>query len=103
MPRPEEQTARLRAILETAVDGIITIEPCGRIESANPAACEIFGYTPDEMIGEIPMTWNTLDMVAAARDIGVDHILIDPVARGGFAGRLDAVRAFMTEVAPAVG
>ena len=35
-------------------------------------------------------------------DIGVSHILLDPVARGGVAGRLEAIRAFMTDVAPNV-
>ena len=34
--------------------------------------------------------------------IGVDHILLDPVAPGGVAGRRAAMEAFMTEVAPQV-
>jgi probable F420-dependent oxidoreductase len=32
-------------------------------------------------------------------DAGVRHVLLDPVAGGGTAGRLDAVRGFMAEVA----
>ncbi len=51
----EEQSARLRAILDTAVEGIITIEPTGQIESANPAACTMFGYDAEELIGR-PVT-----------------------------------------------
>ena len=47
----EELAARLSAILNTAVDGIITIGETGIIESANPAARQIFGYTDDELIG----------------------------------------------------
>jgi PAS domain S-box-containing protein len=43
--------SRLKAILESAVDGIITIDERGCIEFANPATCKTFGYEIDEMIG----------------------------------------------------
>lgn len=33
------------------------------------------------------------------RDVGVDHLALDVVAGGGAAGRLDALRAFMADVA----
>ena len=39
-------------ILKNATDGIITVDFIGKIESVNPAACSIFGYTPDEVIGK---------------------------------------------------
>ena len=44
--------AELRAIVENAVDGIVTIDPSGTIQSFNPAAEEIFGYSSDEVIGK---------------------------------------------------
>jgi len=43
-----------------------------------------------------------LEAVAQWRAIGVSHIGLDVVAGGGADGRLDALRAFMTDVAPHV-
>lgn len=48
----EENKAQAQAILETTVDGIITIDEFGKIMSFNQAASEIFGYTEEEIIGE---------------------------------------------------
>jgi len=46
-----EAAVRLKAIVQTAVDGIITIDQHGVIESLNPAAEKIFGYSAAEVIG----------------------------------------------------
>ena len=43
--------AQIQAILRTTVDGIITIDDSGTIESFNPAAERIFGYRADEVLG----------------------------------------------------
>ena len=46
------ETAKLlEAIIENAIDGIITIDKQGIVESINPAALELFGYAADEVIG----------------------------------------------------
>ncbi|PTT39828.1 PAS domain-containing sensor histidine kinase, partial [Chryseobacterium sp. HMWF028] len=47
-----ESTKLLQAIIETAIDGIITIDNRGKIESLNPSALKIFGYEEGELIGE---------------------------------------------------
>lgn len=41
----------LEAIIDHAIDGIITIDNRGLIESINPAASSLFGYTDKEVIG----------------------------------------------------
>jgi PAS domain S-box-containing protein len=46
-----ESEERLHAVVDTAVDGIITIDASGRIESFNPAAARLFGYTAAEVLG----------------------------------------------------
>jgi len=47
-----DREARLRAILNTAPDGIITIDEHGIIDGLNPAAERLFGYAASELIGE---------------------------------------------------
>jgi PAS domain S-box-containing protein len=44
--------AKMRAVLDGAIDGIITIDENGIIESFNPAAEKIFGYASQEVIGK---------------------------------------------------
>lgn len=46
-----DSEARLRAVVETAVDAIITIDDRGKVESVNPATERLFAYGRDEMLG----------------------------------------------------
>ena len=41
----------LKAIIENAIDGIITIDDRGKVESINPAACNLFQRNQEEVIG----------------------------------------------------
>jgi PAS domain S-box-containing protein len=43
---------RMRSVLDHVVDGIITIDESGSIQSFNPAAERLFGYRRDEVIGQ---------------------------------------------------
>jgi two-component system sensor kinase FixL len=43
--------ARWRAVIDSAVDGIIVIDVHGRIESFNPGAERLFGYSEHEALG----------------------------------------------------
>ncbi|RFZ85312.1 PAS domain S-box protein [Mucilaginibacter terrenus] len=47
-----ENAALLNAIIQNAIDGIITIDGRGVIETINPAACSLFQYSPEEVIGK---------------------------------------------------
>lgn len=42
----------LEAIIDTAIDGIITIDHLGIIESVNPSALALFGYSAEELLGK---------------------------------------------------
>lgn len=43
---------RLQAIIDSAIDGVITINDHGLIESANPSAVRLFGYAESELLNQ---------------------------------------------------
>lgn len=47
-----ERARLLNAIIENAIDGIITIDDRGTIEHINSAALTLFGYEKDELVGK---------------------------------------------------
>lgn len=47
----QRSEARLRAVVDTAVDGIVMIEGDGRISAFNPAAEHLLGWKAEEVIG----------------------------------------------------
>ncbi|MBP8287393.1 MAG: EAL domain-containing protein [Rhodoferax sp.] len=49
--RERDLARRNQAILDNMVNGVITVDALGRIESFNRGACAMFGYTAQEVIG----------------------------------------------------
>ncbi len=47
-----ENSALLKAVIQNAIDGILTIDEYGTIESINPSACTLFGYLEQQLIGK---------------------------------------------------
>src|SRR5260370_684575 len=47
-----ESAGRMRALIETAVDGAILIDARGVVLMFNPACEKLFGYSADEVIGK---------------------------------------------------
>lgn len=47
-----EKSALLDALVHNAIDGIITIDELGIVESINPSACKLFDYAEPEVLGE---------------------------------------------------
>lgn len=48
----EQGEARIHGIMDNVVDGILTIDSSGKIESFNSAAEKIFGYSATEILGQ---------------------------------------------------
>ncbi len=82
-------------------------------------ACEEIGRDPDELDLSLRMFLDPSRMMEPAKsiggsvdqmvetiglveEVGITHVLLDPVARGGFNGRLDALGDFMSDVASQV-
>jgi hypothetical protein len=55
--------AHLRSILDSALDAILTFDATGRIETANPAAELVFGWSAEELVGR-----SFHDLVVASGD-----------------------------------
>ncbi len=48
----EDSESRLNAVVNSVADGIVTLDQFGLIAAINPAAVRIFGYQPEEVIGQ---------------------------------------------------
>ncbi len=48
----QDSELKLRSVIDTVMDGIITINERGIVQSYNPAAARLFGYRSSEVIGQ---------------------------------------------------
>ncbi|MFZ5998232.1 MAG: PAS domain S-box protein [Nitrospirota bacterium] len=69
-----ESEEKYRIIAETASDFIITIDAESRILFANPAVEKIFGYTPEEVVGQ-PVTMLMPERMRAGHNAGMQRYL----------------------------
>ena len=68
--RPEDVAAYLAAIVESSDDAILSKDLNGIIQSCNSAAERLFGYRPDELVGQ-----SVLILIPRERRSEEDHIL----------------------------
>jgi PAS domain S-box-containing protein len=95
--------ARTRKILDTAGDGIITVDGKGIVKSFNRAAARIFGYKPAEIVGgklsmliTVPQRPGRSDAIASMVGTGEAKII---GVRGEVAGRRKDGTTFPVEPA----
>jgi PAS domain S-box-containing protein len=67
-------TTEVKAIVQTAVNGVISIDSCGLIRMFNPAAEKLFGWTSAEIVGKnVSLLMPEPD--ASAHDSYIQHFL----------------------------
>lgn len=79
-----EGEARIRAIIDSAPDGIVTVSEEGLIETFNPAAGRLFGYTAEEAVGK-PIR-DLVESPSQVQDIAQDSQADRPVPASGLEG-----------------
>ena len=77
MEKADESTL-LQAMLHAAADAIIVSDNTGTILRANPAACEIFGYTMPELVGDSIERLMPQPVGALHNDFMQHHITVGP-------------------------
>lgn len=87
--------ARVRAILDTAFDAIISIDPDGRIVEFNDAATRIFGHARSQAIGQVLGELIVPPIYRAAHAAGMQRFLA--TGKSGILNRLIEVEAMRAD------
>jgi two-component system phosphate regulon sensor histidine kinase PhoR len=79
--RAERAEATVRALLEGAPDGLLTVDGGGLVAYANDAALRLFGTAPDELLGHpVPDRFrDVVDRAPPPGKAGVDVVLDDRI------------------------
>src|SRR5258708_34387123 len=54
-----EQQTYLRGLIESSVDGLVTVDPSGFITDVNEQMCRMTGYDREELIGSVFKLYST--------------------------------------------
>ena len=84
----EASQERLHAIFHSALDAIVLTDDEARFVDANPAACELLGYSREELIGQ-----SIVDILPESERDRVDAILGQFWERGGHHGAYQVFRS----------
>jgi PAS domain S-box-containing protein len=76
--RAEDSLRRQALILELIDDAVVITDTKGRISGCNAATKTLFGYEPEELVGQVPHFWKR----ATKSDVGAAEIF-EAVARDG--------------------
>src|SRR6266536_2899231 len=88
---PEWAETLNRAILESALDCIITIDENGRVREFNPAAERVFGFSRAEAVGKELAELIIPEQMRAQHRQGLAHYL--KTGEGPLAGKTDRDRS----------
>ncbi len=80
------RTATFQSIAGTMSDGVVSISQTGLIVSVNPAMTDIFGYDPDELVGQ-NITLLMPDHIAEDHQTYLDRTTVNEKGRSLAAGR----------------
>jgi len=74
-PEQNNSSEWLSALVESALDGIVTMDCKGRIMAFNPAAEKIFGYRSDQVIGRMVSEKIIPESLQKSHENGLAHFL----------------------------